>query len=119
MGCVCHFLISLLPINFLRKIIILKTKHVGKGRLQKQKTGLCGNNSHVGRPPPPSPSMGIFSMKCRFFSEDVQKKIFFENKICFLAPQDDFGMQKKNLVNKHKQVGMGQAPPPSMGNIPT
>ena len=54
-----------------------------------------------------------------FFSEDVPKIFFFENKICFLAPQDDFGMQKKNLVNKHKQVGMGQTPPPSMGNIPT
>ena len=26
-----------------------------------------------------------------------------------LAPQDDFGMQK-NLVNKHKQVGLGQKP---------
>ena len=36
-----------------------------------------------------------------------------------LAPKNDFGMQK-NLVNKHKQVGLGQTPPHScMGNIPT
>ena len=32
-------------------------------------------------------------------------------KTC-LAPQDDFGMQK-NLVNKHKQVGLGQTPTPT------
>ena len=31
-----------------------------------------------------------------------------------LAPQDDFNMQK-NLVNKHKQVGLGQTPPPLFG----
>ena len=33
---------------------------------------------YVGKIPtladPPSPSMGIFSTKCRFFSEDVQKQ---------------------------------------------
>ena len=90
-----------------------------KGRLQKQKTVLCGNNSHVGRPPPPPPRMGIFSTKCRFFSEDVPNFFFLKIKYVFLAPQGYFGMQKKNLVNKHKQVGMGQTPPPSMGNIPT
>ena len=35
------------------------------------KTGLSGKNSQVGRPP--SPSLGIFSTKSRFFSEDVPK----------------------------------------------
>ena len=29
-------------------------------------------------PPPPSPSMGIFSTKYRFFSEDVPKRTFFK-----------------------------------------
>ena len=36
-----------------------------------------------------------------------------------LAPQDDFGMQKKNMLNRQKKVGLGQTPPPSMGKIPT
>ena len=35
-----------------------------------------------------------------------------------LAPQDDFGMQKK-LGKQTKKVGLGQTPPPSMGKIPT
>ena len=69
--------------------------------------------------PPPPPVWEFFRRNAVFFLKMSQKKFFFENKICFLAPQDDFGMQKKNLVNKHKQVGMGQTPPPSMGNIPT
>ena len=48
-------------------------------------------------------------------SEKIKKKMV--NYV--LASQDDFGMPKKNLVNKHKQVGLGQTPPPSMGKIPT
>ena len=68
---------------------------------------------------PPFPSMGIFSTKYRFFlkmsqSEKIKKIVNY-----VLASQDDFGMPKKNLVNKHKQVGLGQTPPPSMGKIPT
>ena len=44
---------------------------------------------------PPSPSMGIFSTKYRFFlkmsqSEKIKKIVNY-----VLAPQDDFGMQKK------------------------
>ena len=35
-----------------------------------------------------------------------------------LAPQDDFGMQKKTWQTD-KKVGLGQTPPPSMGKIPT
>ena len=35
---------------------------------------------------------------------------FFRDTLYVLAPQDDFGMQN-NLVNKHKQVGLGQPPP--------
>ena len=28
-------------------------------------------------------------------------------------------MQKKNMLNRQKKVGLGQTPPPSMGKIPT
>ena len=38
-------------------IIVVVIQWPTKERLQK-KTVLCGKNSHVGRPPPPSPSMG-------------------------------------------------------------
>ena len=39
-----------------------------------------------------------------------QSEFFLKIVNYVLAPQDDFGMQK-NLVNKHKQVGLGQTPP--------
>ena len=35
-----------------------------------------------------------------------------------LAPQDDFGMQKKTWQTA-KKSGFGSDPPPSMGKIPT
>ena len=47
-----------------------------KGRYQRKK------RYYVGKIPkwadPPSPSMGIFSTKYRFFSEDVPKRKFFK-----------------------------------------
>ena len=52
------------------------TDNVIKGRLQK-KTVLCGNNSHVGRPPPTPPVWEFFRRNTVFFSEDVPKQNFF------------------------------------------
>ena len=40
---------------------------IPQGRLQKQKTVLCGNNSHVGRPPRPLPPYGNFFDEMPFF----------------------------------------------------
>ena len=74
-----------------------------------------GNFSHVGRLPPPPPQYGNAHVKnIVFFPEE---NFFFKKIKHVLAPQDDFGMQK-NLVNKYKQVGLGQTPP-SLENIPT
>ena len=36
-----------------------------------------------------------------------QSEFFLKIVNYVLAPQDDFGMQKINLVNKHEQVGLG------------
>ena len=55
------------------QIQLLLQKLLGKGRLQKQKTGLCGNNSHVGRPPPPPPVWEFFRRNTVF---DPKQKIF-------------------------------------------
>ena len=81
----------------------------------EQKTILRGNFSHVVRPPPHPPSMGTPMSKIPFF---FLKKFFFRKIKHVLAPQDDFGMQKK-LGKQTKKVGLGQTPPPSMGKIPT
>ena len=74
------------------------------GRRQK-KTTLRGNFSHVVRPRPPS--MGTPMSKIPFF---FLKKFILEKKKHVLAPQDDFGMQKK-LGKQTKKVGLGQTPP--------
>ena len=52
-------------------------KQVRKGRLQKQKTILRGNFSHVGRPPPAPPVWERPCQKYRFF---FLKKNCFEKK---------------------------------------
>ena len=55
----------------------------------------------------PSEKNGI---KWEKFPSGQTKLIRYYLPTCF-STQDDFGMQK-NLVNKHKQVGLGQTPPP-------
>ena len=71
-----------------------------------------------GKTPPPSPSMGIFSMKYRFFLKMSQNKIFYNSKICFLALQDDFGMQKKlGKTNINKWEWVRPPPLPQYGNF--
>ena len=61
--------------NFLN--LSLNLGQSNKGRLQK-KTVLCGNNSPVGRPPPPTPPVWeFFRRNTVFFSEDVPKQNFF------------------------------------------
>ena len=65
--------------------------------------------------PPPPPQYGNAHVKNTVF---FPEEIFFFRKIKHvLAPQDDFGMQKK-LGKQTKKVGLGQTPPPSMGKIP-
>ena len=46
------------------------------------------------------------------------EKIKKQQTTYILAPQDDFGMQKK-LGKQTKKSGFGSDPPPSMGKIPT
>ena len=63
------------------------------GTSSEPKTVLCGKNSHVGRPPPPV--WEFFRRNAVFFWRCPKTKKIQNSKICFLAPQDDFGMQKK------------------------
>ena len=59
-----------------------------------EKTLLCGKNSQVGRPPPPPPVWEFFRRNTVFLKMFLNE-FFLNSKICFLAPQNDFGMQKK------------------------
>ena len=56
------------PVHQCRYLLLLGTP-------SELKTVLSGKNSHVGRPPP-SPSMGIFSTKYRFFLKMSQSEKF-------------------------------------------
>ena len=47
------------------------------------KNGIMWEKFPRGQAPPPSPSMGIFSTECRFFSEDVPKNFFLKIKFVF------------------------------------
>ena len=59
-------------------------------------------------------SMGTPMSKIPFFL----KNFFFRKIKHVLAPQDDFGMQKKTWQTD-KKSGFGSDPPPGMGKIPT
>ena len=57
---------------------------------------------------PRPPSMGTPMSKIPFF---FLKKIFFRKIKHVLAPQDDFGMQKKNMLNRQKKWDWVRPPP--------
>ena len=43
----------------------------------------------------------------------------FSGQVACKIGWEPFWHAKNNLVNRHQEVGLGQTPPPSLGNFPT